>query len=155
MISLGIRLWLGWEWDSDQLGNEAVIGLGMRQWSAWEWGCDRVGNETGVTHLSEANAVIVVLVDGLYHLLESKVRLWLSQLLHHQLQLHKVDKMVPVNIIPEFVKVCVARYIHNLHCLATVALAKFFIMSQTFRLPYSSLGHLPLMKTTVVETFGS
>ena len=59
------------------------------------------------THLPEANTSIVVLIYCLNHLLQSEVGLWLTQLLHHQLELHEVNEVVPIHIVPERVGGCV------------------------------------------------
>ncbi len=51
-------------------------------------------------YLSEADLSIIVLVHSLDHLLEGEVRLGLPQFLHHQFQLHKVNEMASIDVIP-------------------------------------------------------
>lgn len=51
------------------------------------------------THLPEAQLVVQVLVHLLDHVLQAKVSLRSSQLLHHQLQLIQVDVIVSLHIV--------------------------------------------------------
>ena len=57
-------------------------------------------------YLSEADTAIVILIHCFDHLLQSEVSLGLPELLHHQLQLHEVNEVVAIHIIPGSVCVC-------------------------------------------------
>ena len=51
-------------------------------------------------YLSEADLSIIILVNFFDHGLETEMSLWLTKFLHHQLQLHKVNEITAVYVIP-------------------------------------------------------
>ena len=55
---------------------------------------------TALTDLAEADLAVAVLVHLGDHRLEAEVRLRRAELLHHQLQLRQVNKLVLAYVIP-------------------------------------------------------
>ena len=59
------------------------------------------------SYLSEADLSIIVFINFFDHGLEAQVSLGFTKLLHHQLQLHEVNEIAVVYIVPVCVCVCV------------------------------------------------